>query len=439
MSGRRSARLKAAAAKAPPAAKPAPKRTAKHKPPKSKGAPKKSKTGHTPPSGTSNTPTVGAMPAADAPPSPAQNEDLGDNPNAEAHDQPPPQPPAPPSDDEQSELVLVHVVDVVRGVEIGIHVDVETAQWFQSRCPDTVVTLADGHAIIVRLASALAFAASVVPTSVRILTVGVKLPAVMAAIQKIETAAGLKGPVPFQELLVAASQVRDDEVINLAPRDLYEYTGEFVEGLDTMPLRDLRSVALGRSALAFFKALLASPTDPVGSAAQSILAEATAANLPSQAAALQVAMTATRILPIRKGYVVNLVGPMDRIRTANLVTSLADPSKSNFAITCVDFKAFPRTTEALGRDIDDSSKIGHIEALARALGVEDQIDPILKCEMVEEGLSRIADVCTRLPEGSPAGRVHELQRHFSRLKSTSTPREKVKEHPPASRSHDPSS
>ena len=159
-----------------------------------------------------------------------------------------------------------------------------------------------------------------------------------------------------------------------------------------MPLRDLRSVALGRSALAFFKALLASPTDPVGSAAQSILAEATAANLPSQAAALQVAMTATRILPIRKGYVVNLVGPMDRIRTANLVTSLADPSKSNFAITCVDFKAFPRTTEALGRDIDDSSKIGHIEALARALGVEDQIDPILKCEMVEEGLSRIADV-----------------------------------------------
>ena len=90
MSGRRSARLKAAATKAPPAAKPAPKRTAKHKPPKSKGAPKKSKTGHTPPSGTNNTPTVGAMPAADAPPSPAQNEDLGNDPNAEAHDQPPP-------------------------------------------------------------------------------------------------------------------------------------------------------------------------------------------------------------------------------------------------------------------------------------------------------------------------------------------------------------
>ena len=177
MSGRRSARLKAAAAKAPPAAKPAPKRTAKHKLPKSKGAPKKSKTGHTPPSETSNTPAVSAMPAADAPPSPAQNEDLGDNPNAEAHDQPPPQPPAPPSDDEQSELVLVHVVDVVRGVEIGIHVNVETAQWFQSRCPEAVVTLADGHTIIARLASALAFAASVVPTSVRILTVGVKLPA----------------------------------------------------------------------------------------------------------------------------------------------------------------------------------------------------------------------------------------------------------------------
>ena len=37
MSGRRSARLKAAAAKAPPAAKPAPKRTAKHKLPKSNG------------------------------------------------------------------------------------------------------------------------------------------------------------------------------------------------------------------------------------------------------------------------------------------------------------------------------------------------------------------------------------------------------------------
>ena len=83
MSGRRSARLKAAAGKAPPAAKPAPKRTAKHKLPKSKGAPKKSKTGHTPPSETSNTPAVGAMPAADAPPSPAQNEDLGDDPNAD--------------------------------------------------------------------------------------------------------------------------------------------------------------------------------------------------------------------------------------------------------------------------------------------------------------------------------------------------------------------
>ena len=161
----------------------------------------------------------------------------------------------------------------------------------------------------------------------------------MAAIQKIETAAGLKGPVPFQELLVAASHVRDDEVINLGLGDLYEYMGEFVEGLDAMPLRDLTSMALGRSALAFLKALLASPTDPVGSAAQAILAEANAANLPPQAAALQVAMAATRILPIRKGYAVNLVGPMDRIRAANLMTSLADPSRNSFAATCVDFTA----------------------------------------------------------------------------------------------------
>ena len=61
MSGRRSARLQAAATKAPPAAKPPPKRTAKHKPPKSKEAPKRSKTGHTPSSGANPTPTVGAI------------------------------------------------------------------------------------------------------------------------------------------------------------------------------------------------------------------------------------------------------------------------------------------------------------------------------------------------------------------------------------------
>ena len=161
MSGRRSARLKAASAKAPPAAKPPPKRTAKTKPPKSKEAPKRSKTGHTPSSGANPIPTVGAMPAADAPPSPAQNEDLGDDPNAEAQHQPPPQPTAPPSEDEQSQLPLVHVVDVDRGVEIGIRVDAETAQWFRARCPEAVITLADGgHMIIARLATSLAFAAS---------------------------------------------------------------------------------------------------------------------------------------------------------------------------------------------------------------------------------------------------------------------------------------
>ena len=206
-----------------------------------------------------------------------------------------------------------------------------------------IITMVDGHMLIARLATSVAFAASSVPTSVRILTIGVRLPAVIAAIQKIENTAGLKGPVPFQELLVAATQVRADEVINLGPRDLYEYTGDFIEGLDAMPLRDLTSMALGRSALAFLKALLASPTDPVGSAAQAILAEANAANLPPQAAALQVAMAATQILPIRKGYAVGLVGPMDRIRAANLMISLADPSKNNFATTCVDFTAFPLT------------------------------------------------------------------------------------------------
>jgi hypothetical protein len=219
---------RAAAAEAAPAPKPAPKRKPGQKPPKSTKAPKKAKAGNKPTSGGIPTPAVGATPAADDPPSPNEIQDLADDPNtvnAEAQDQTPPKPtPSPPSDDEQPPpLILERVVDVNHGApEVGILVDPAMARSIQDHCPQIVVTLANGHAIIARLADALAFAASSVPTSVRILTVGVKLPAVMAAIQKIETAAGLKGPVPFQELLVAASHVRDDEVINLGLGDLYE-------------------------------------------------------------------------------------------------------------------------------------------------------------------------------------------------------------------------
>lgn len=292
----RSRARKAAAAEAAPAAKPAPKRKTAKKPPKTQGGSKKTKTADKPMSGDSPIPAVGAAPAAAVPPSPNEKQALEDDPNtvnAEAQAKPPPQPTPPSSDDELPPLVPEHVLNVGGGEEICIRVPLETARWVQGRCSEMIITMVDGHMLIARLATSVAFAASSVPTSVRILTIGVRLPAVIAAIQKIENTAGLKGPVPFQELLVAATQVRADEVINLGPRDLYEYTGDFIEGLDAMPLRDLTSMALGRSALAFLKALLASPTDPVGSAAQAILAEANAANLPPQAAALQ-ANTAAR-------------------------------------------------------------------------------------------------------------------------------------------------
>jgi hypothetical protein len=251
---------RAAAAEAAPAPKPAPKRKPGQKPPKSTKAPKKAKAGNKPASAAIPTPAVGATPAADDPPSPNENQDLADDPNtvnAEAQAKPPPQPTPPSSDDELPPLVPEHVLNVGGGEEICIRVPLETARWVQGRCSEMIITMVDGHMLIARLATSVAFAASSVPTSVRILTIGVRLPAVIAAIQKIENTAGLKGPVPFQELLVAATQVRADEVINLGPRDLYEYTGDFIEGLDAMPLRDLTSMALGRSALAFLKALLA--------------------------------------------------------------------------------------------------------------------------------------------------------------------------------------